>query len=65
MTQLIDEFQQLLETYPEWLVWTCLAVALVVFAWVLWRIIKFGMAIIVTVLLVGIVGFAAYVILTS
>ena len=65
MTQLIDEFNLLLASYPAWLVWGGLGVVVILLAWVIWRIIKFSMVIIVTALLLGIVGFVAYVIFTS
>ncbi len=65
MTQLVDEIQALFGLYPDWLVWTCLAVVALGVVWLVWRIVKFSMAVIVTALLVGLVGFAAYVIFTS
>ena len=60
MTELIDEVRELLELYPPWLVTTCLIVVGAGLLYVMWRIVKFGIVLVVTALLIALVAFAAW-----
>ncbi len=59
MTELIDEVRELLELYPPWLVTTCLVIVGAGLLYVLWRVVKFGIVLVVTALLIALVVFAA------
>ena len=57
MAQIIDEI------YPPWLVTACLSVVGLGLAWVLYKLIKVGMVVVVTALLLAIVAFVGWMIL--
>lgn len=63
MQQLIDEFKGLYDMYPSWLVTACLVVVGLGLGWVVWKLIRFGMVVLVTVLLLALVVFAGWMIL--
>jgi len=65
MTQIIDELRKLFEVYPPWLVGGCMAIVAIGLAYVLWKLIKVGMVVLVTALLIGLVVFAGWMILTA
>lgn len=60
MTDLIEEVRELLELYPPWLVTTCSIVVGAGLLYVMWRIVKFGIVLVVTALLIALVAFAAW-----
>jgi len=60
MTDLIEEVRELLKLYPPWLVTTCLIVVGAGLLYVMWRIVKFGIVLVVTALLLALVAFAAW-----
>ena len=60
MTDLIEEVRELLQLYPPWLVTTCLIVVGAGLFYVMWRIVKFGIVLVVTALLIALVAFAAW-----
>ena len=60
MTDLIEEVRELLELYPPWQVTTCLIVVGAGLLYVMWRIVKFGIVLVVTALLIALVAFAAW-----
>jgi hypothetical protein len=60
MTDLIEEVRELLELYPPWLVTTCLIVVGAGLLYLMWRIVKFGIVLVVTALLIALVAFAAW-----
>ena len=60
MTEAIDKVRELLELYPPWLVMTCLIVVAAGVAYLLWRIVKFGIVLVVTALLIALVAFAGW-----
>ena len=57
---LVDEVRKLLEAYPPWLVVTCLVIVSAGVFYVLWRIVKFGIVLVVTALLIALLAFAAW-----
>ncbi|EDY84652.1 hypothetical protein VDG1235_4284 [Verrucomicrobiia bacterium DG1235] len=63
MAQLIDQIKGLYDIYPSWLVTACLVVVGLGLGWVAWKLIRFGMVVLVTVLLLAIVVFAGWMIL--
>ncbi len=63
MAQIIDEIKGLYEIYPPWLVTACLSVVGLGLAWVLYKLIKVGMVVVVTALLLAIVAFVGWMIL--
>jgi len=65
MTDAIDEIRKLLELYPSWLVLTCLAIVAVGVLYVVWRIVKFGIVLMVTALLIALVVFAGWTLFAS
>lgn len=65
MERLVDQVEALFATYPSWLVGLCMAIVGAGLLYVLWRVIKVSMIIVVTVLLLGIAGFAGWVIFAS
>ena len=65
MAQLIDELQGQFALYPRWLVVTCLAIVGLGVAWAVWKLLRFGMVLGVTALLLVIIGFAGWMILAS
>lgn len=65
MAQIIDELRGLYLVYPPWLVSACLAIVGLGAAWILWKLIRFGMVIVVALLLLLIVTFAGWMILSS
>ena len=60
INDLVDEFRKLLEAYPPWLVITCLVIVSAGLLYVVWRIVKFGIVLLVTALLIALVAFAAW-----
>ena len=58
--QQYDEFRKLLEAYPPWLVITCLVIVSAGLLYVVWRIVKFGIVLVVPALLIALVAFAAW-----
>lgn len=60
MTAAIDEIRQLFELYPSWLVTTCLVIVAAGILYVVWRIVKFGIVLMVTALLIALVVFAGW-----
>ncbi len=60
INDLVDEVRKLLEAYPPWLVITCLVIVSAGLLYVLWRIVKFGIVLVVTALLIALVAFAAW-----
>lgn len=65
MTDAIDEIRKLLELYPSWLVLTCLAIVAAGILYVVWRIVKFGIVLMVTALLIALVVFAGWTLFAS
>lgn len=65
MADPIDEIRTLLELYPSWLVLTCLAIVAVGVLYVVWRIVKFGIVLMVTALLIALVVFAGWTLFAS
>jgi len=65
MAQLIDEIKGLYDVYPSWLVTACLVVVGLGLGWVVWKLVRIGMAVLVTVALLGIVVFAGWMILAQ
>lgn len=63
MAQLLDEIQGLYDLYPSWLVTACLVVVGLGLGWVVWKLFRFGMALLVTTALLAIVLFAGWMIL--
>ncbi len=64
MAQIIDEIRELYEIYPPWLVTACLSIVGLGLAWVLYKLVKVGMVVVVTALLLAIVAFVGWMILT-
>ena len=60
MTDAIDEIRKLLELYPSWLVLTCLGIVASGILYVVWRIVKFGIVLMVTALLIALVVFVGW-----
>lgn len=60
MTVVIDEIRKLFELYPSWLVLICLAIVSSGILYVVWRIVKFGIVLLVTALLIALVVFAGW-----
>ena len=58
--ELVVEVRKLLEAYPPWLVITCLVIVSAGVLYVLWRIVKFGIVLVVTALLIALLAFAAW-----
>ena len=56
----IEEIRKLFELYPPWLVTTCLAIVGAGLLYVVWRIVKFGIVLMVTALLIALVVFAGW-----
>ena len=48
MADFIDQIRGLFELYPKWLVVTCLAIVGVGVGYVLWRVVKFGLMLVLT-----------------
>ena len=63
MAPIIDEIKGLYLLYPPWLVTTCLVIVGLGLGWILWKLVRFGLVIVVTLLLLAIVGFAGWMIL--
>jgi len=64
MTQIVDEVMKLFELYPPWLVGACMVVVAIGLIYVVWKLIKIGMVVLVTALLIGLVVFAGWMILS-
>lgn len=60
MAELIDEVRELLELYPPWLVTACLVIVGAGVLYLVWRVVKFGIVLVVTALLIALVAFAAW-----
>ncbi len=60
MNEIVDEIKGLYEVYPPWLVTTCLAIVGAGLLYVLWRLLKFGMILVITLLLIALVGVAGW-----
>ena len=60
INDLVDEVRKLLEAYPPRLVITCLVIVSAGVFYVLWRIVKFGIVLVVTALLIALLAFAAW-----
>ena len=60
MTAAIDEIRKLFELYPSWLVTTCLIIVASGILYVVWRVVKFGIVLMVTALLIALVIFAGW-----
>lgn len=60
MTVVIQQIRELCELYPPWLVIACLIVVGAGVAYVVWKIVKFGIVLLVTVLLIALVAFAGW-----
>ena len=60
INDLVDEVRKLLEAYPPWLGITCLVIVSAGVFYVLWRIVKFGIVLVVTALLIALLAFAAW-----
>ncbi len=60
MNEVIDQIRELLEMYPPWLVTVCLIVVGAGVLYVVWRVVKFGIVLVVTALLIALVAFAAW-----
>lgn len=65
MAPIVDELRALYSVYPAWLVTTCLVIVGLGLGFALFKLIRFGLAVIVALLLLGIVGFAGWMILAS
>ena len=65
MARILDEIQTLFELYPRWLVVICLAIVGIGVGWCVWKLVRVGMVLLVTALLLAIVGFAGWMILGS
>lgn len=63
MAQLLDEIKGLYGIYPSWLVTACLVVVGLGLGWVIWKLVRVGMVLLVTVALLAIVAFAGWMIL--
>lgn len=63
MAQILDEIQGLYGMYPSWLVTACLVVVGLGLVWVLWKLVRVGMVLLVTGALLAIVVFAGWMIL--
>lgn len=67
MAQIVDEIVNsisgLYADYPGWLVTVCLVIVGLGVGFALWKLIRFGFVVFVTLLLLAIVGFAGWVIL--
>ena len=63
MAQLLDEIEGLYGIYPSWLVTACLVVVGLGLGWLLWKLVRVGMVLLVTVALLAIVVFAGWMIL--
>lgn len=63
MAQIFDEIQELYGIYPSWLVTACLVVVGLGLGWVVWKVIRVGMVVLVTVSLLALVVFAGWMIL--
>ena len=64
MTSIVDEVLNLFELYPPWLVGACLVIVVAGVVYALWKLIKIGMVVLVTALLIGLVVFAGWMILS-
>jgi len=64
MTSIVDEVMNLFELYPPWLVTTCLVIVGLGLAYALWKLIKISMVVLVTVMLIALVVFAGWMILS-
>lgn len=60
MAEFVDEIKGLFELYPTWLVAICLAIVGSGLLYVLWRLVKISMIVIITLLLIGLVGIAGW-----
>ncbi len=60
MTEIVDEIKQLFELYPPWLVTTCLVIVGAGLIYLIWRLVKFGMILVITLLLIALVGAAGW-----
>ncbi len=63
MAQILDEIKGLYGIYPSWLVTACLVVLGLGLGWVVWKLVRVGMVLLVTVALLAIVVFAGWMIL--
>lgn len=63
MVQLLEEIRGLYGVYPPWLVTVCLLVVGLGLGWVAWKLIRVGVVVLVTVILLAIVVFAGWMIL--
>ncbi|WP_309024402.1 hypothetical protein [Pelagicoccus sp. SDUM812002] len=63
MAQILDEIQGLYGMYPSWLVTACLVVVGLGFGWVIWKLVRVGMVLLVTAALLAIMVFAGWMIL--
>ncbi len=63
MQQIVDQIGGLYDVYPAWLVTTCLAIVGLGLGWGLWKLIRFGLVVMVTLLLLTIVVFVGWMIL--
>ena len=64
MGNIVDEVLNLFELYPSWLVSTCLIIVAAGVIYALWKLIKIGMVVLVTALLIGLVVFMGWMILS-
>jgi|TARA_B110000438_G_scaffold248660_1_gene251528 Zn-dependent membrane protease YugP len=60
MTAAIDEIRKLFELYPSWLVTTSLIIVAAGILYVVWRVVKFGIVLMVTALLIALVVFVGW-----
>lgn len=64
MAGIVDEVLNLFELYPPWLVGACLIIVTTGLVYALWKLVKIGMVVLVTALLIGLVVFAGWMILS-
>lgn len=65
MAQIVDEIKELYLLYPSWLVTLCLIVVGFGVGFILWKLLRFSLVVIVAILILGIVAFAGYMFLSS
>ena len=65
MAPIVDEIQALYGVYPPWLITTCLVIVGLGLGFVLFKLIRFGLVVVVALLLLAIAGFAGWMILAS
>jgi len=65
MAQLVDAIKALYGLYPPWLVTACLAVLGLALGWAAWKIVRFGMVVLLAGALFAIVAAVGWMIFVS